>query len=77
MRNGREFVLRVILPDTMLGWAQTENDIFNLLVMMIMLLCYQFTITARARIIGHVTQQPWTHVVTCTAGQGMGHRDKS
>ena len=40
MRNDREFVLRVILPDTMLGWAQTENDIFNLWVMMIMLLCY-------------------------------------
>ena len=42
MRNDREFVLRVILVDTMLGWAQaqTENDIFNLCVMMIMLLCY-------------------------------------
>ena len=40
MKNDREFVLRVILLDTMLGWAQTENDIFNLWVMMIMLLCY-------------------------------------
>ena len=36
MRNDRELVLRVILVDTMLGWAQTENDIFNLWVMMIM-----------------------------------------
>ena len=40
MRNGRELVLRVFLVDTMPGRAQTENDIFNLRVLMIMLLCY-------------------------------------
>ena len=28
------------LVDTMLGRTQTENDIFNLWVLMIMLLCY-------------------------------------
>ena len=60
MRNDRELVLRVILVDTMLGWAQTENDIFNLWVMMIMFIVL-LVLHYLARIIGHVSQQPRTH----------------
>ena len=63
MRNDRELVLRVILVDTMLGWAQTENDIFNLWVMMIMFIVL-LVLHYLARIIGHVSQHPRTHVAS-------------
>ena len=55
MRNDRELVLRVILVDTMLGWAQTENDIFNLWVMMIMFIVL-LVLHYLGRIIGHMSQ---------------------
>ena len=55
MRNDRELVLRVILVDTMLGWAQTENDIFNLWVMMIMFIVL-LVLHYLGRIIGNMSQ---------------------
>ena len=74
MRNDRELVLRVILVDTMLGWAQTENDIFNLWVMMIMFIVL-LVLHYLGRIIGHMSQHSghtWGQLVS---GQGwMGHK---
>ena len=66
MRNDRELVLRVILVDTMLGWAQTENDIFNLWVMMIMFIVL-LVLHYLGRIMSQHSGHTWGQLVS---GQG-------